>query len=568
MVGHIVFYAVLVCSLLTSAVSAAPYMALDDRDKIELTEDNLWFKTQSINSNPSFNTLEKLFKTANRVPTTLGGNGAYATKIKLASTRAQTRVWFVNLHANYLDVGTAFWQPDSGEIVRLENFGQIEGTNPKLAHSQAFSLILKGEEAGTLWIYIQAKKFATPVTVKVYSEAAFYDNQFLINSITTISFSVMITLALIACFIYFRTQYLVTLACAGYIGLHGLGWLVASGSLGHLFTTATFNPVYTGIMIFPFAIASACQFTKLLFNCQKDHIQLARLFNSLSIVAVTLGLLMPFLSFSHSFLISHIIAGVWIPLSIGSGIFMLAKKDFRAKYYLMGNLLYGLSLAIYVLSHIFKLDGDIAPELIVQVALTIDCICILLSLTEWLHMQQKEYRRSYAISRIDQLTQVGNRYAQNEKLANLDGHYCLTFIDLDGFKLINDKFGHDEGDKFLIATVDIMQQKLQGLGTVYRSGGDEFILVANISLLNQVTSLIEQLSDALLKTEEELRQTKWKGIGLSFGIATSFETANQSECLSLADQRMYKHKQDKKKLAILNIIEPDVVGIESSTAAS
>ena len=256
---------------------------------------------------------------------------------------------------------------------------------------------------------------------------------------------------------------------------------------------------------------------------------------------------MPFLSFTLSFLISHIIATIWVPLCIGTGIFMLSKNDFRAKYYLIGNLLYGFALIWYVLSHFYRIDRDISLEVIIEIALTIDCICILLCLTEWMQIQQKEFNRSYVISRIDPLTQIGNRFAQNEKLASLTGHYCITFIDLDGFKKINDTFGHDIGDKLLIETANLMQKKLKGIGSVFRCGGDEFIWVVRIKDPKQAESLLIQLSDLIVKIEQELQQTGWKDVGLSFGVATSFETLNQSECLSLADQRMYKYKQIKNK---------------------
>ncbi|MBA6353704.1 diguanylate cyclase [Colwellia sp. BRX8-4] len=539
-------FALLIFSLTAISISAQPYVKLDNLNKIKLNEHNLWYQTQSIGINPTFAELSQLYQDAKQVTSTLGGRGAYITKIKLINTKGHEDTWFVKLHTNYLDLGTAYWQRDSGEVITLANFGQIGGTNPKLAHSQAFSLSLNQQETGTLWIYIEAKMFATPVTVKFYNKAAFYNKQFFVNSITSISFAVMLTLALIAFFIYLRTKYLVTLACTGYIGIQGLGWFLASGSFGHLFAVSTFNPVYIAIWIFPFAIASACQFTKLLFNCQQDHPKLAKTFNLLSIVCLSLGLFMPFSSFAQSYLISHVIATLWIPLCIGTGIFMLAQKDFRAKYYLIGNLLYGLTLMGYVLSHLYKIDWDISLELIVQIALTIDCICILLSLAEWLQIQQKEFHRTYAISRIDPLTQIGNRFAQNEKLASLKGHYCITFIDLDGFKKINDKLGHDEGDKVLIATADIMQKKLQGLGSIFRCGGDEFIWVVSIKSSQQVKPLLLKLSDLLIETAKELQEKGWKDAGLSFGIATSFETLNQSECLSLADKRMYKYKQDKQ----------------------
>jgi diguanylate cyclase (GGDEF)-like protein len=546
MTRYITLLALFIFTLSVGTISATPYVKLDNSNKIELDEDDLWSQAKSLNTSPSFVEISQLYLDANQVASTLGGSGAYITKIKLVNIKGKKDTWFVNLHVNYLDIGTAYWQPEQGETIRLESFSQIDSENPKLAHSQAFSMPLNKQESGTLWIYIQAKIFPTPVVIKVYNKTAFYNQQFLINSVTSISFTVMMTLALIAFFIYLRTKYLVTLACAGYIGLQGVGWFAASGSLGQLFSVSVFNPVYSGIMIFPFVIASASQFTKLLFNCQQDHIKLAKTFNVLSIVCLTLGIIMPFLSFNLSYLISHIIAITWIPLSIGTGIIMLTKKDFRAKYYLAGNLLYGITLTLYVLSHTYHINLVISPELIVQIALTLDCICILLSLSEWLQIKQKEFYRSYSDSRIDPLTQVGNRFAQNEMMANLTGHYCFTFIDLDGFKKINDKLGHNEGDKILIATADIMKNKLQGLGAIFRCGGDEFIWVVPIKTKQQAESLLIQLSDLLRTTEQELQQRGWKDTGISFGIATSFETQNQSECLSLADKRMYKYKQNKK----------------------
>ena len=546
MIKHTIVFALLLFSMISNSLSAQPTVSLYNLDAVKINDHNLWLKTESLDTAPGFVALSQLYQSAHRVSSALGGNGAYVTKIHLTNT-AHKSTWFVSVQTNFLDTGTAYWQPNHGEAIPLEKFGQIKSESPKLAHSQAFSLPLEHQESGTLWIYIQAKMFTTPVVIKFYSKTEFYNNQFFVNSITSISFAVMITLALIALFIYIRTKYLVTLACAGYIGIHGLGWLAASGSLGHLFQVSAFNPVYTGIMIFPLAIASASQFTKLLFNCQRDHPKLAKTFNILSVVCLILASLMPFLSFTQSYFTSHIIAMVWIPLSISAGVFMLVKKDFRAKYYLTGNLLYGLALALYVLSHIYEIDSDISPELIVLIALTVDCICILLSLSEWLQLQQKEFYRSYSTSRIDPLTQVGNRFAQNEMLNNLTGHYCLAFIDLDNFKKINDKFGHDEGDKFLIATASIIQKKLQGLGSIFRCGGDEFILVVSIEAQKLAESRLTQIAELIQTAQKELQQAGWEYAGLSFGIATSFESINEAECLSLADQRMYEYKKGNKR---------------------
>ena len=420
-----IIFTFFILSFNVNSTTISSDIKLASSNSIPLNEFNLWSETKSLDSAPSFLELDWLYENSIRVPSTLGRTGAYVTKIKLTNSKEKSETWFVNLHVNYLDIGTAYWQPEHGDIVKLESFGQTESENPKLAHSQVFSLPLTYGESGTLWLYIQAKIFAIPADLKFESKAEFYRSQFLINNVTSISFTVMMTLALIAFVIYLRTKYLVTLACAGYIGLHGLGWFAASGSLGHLFTISAFNSSYIGILLFPFAIAAACQFTRLLFNCQQDYVKLAKIFNSLTVVCLGFGMLLPLLPFDISFLLSHLIAVVWIPLCIGTGFLMITKNDFRAKYYLVGNLCYGLTLAMFVLSHTYKMVWFTSPELVVQIALTFDCICILLSLSEWLQIKEKEFQRSYITSRIDPLTKIGNRFAQNEALASLTGHYSL-----------------------------------------------------------------------------------------------------------------------------------------------
>jgi hypothetical protein len=171
---HTAFFALLIFSMVTVSINAQPYVKLDSLNQIKLNEHNLWHQSQFIETSPSFAELSQWYQNAKQVTSTLGRSGAYITKIKLINIKGQKDTWFVNLHANYLDIGVAYWQSDSGEIITLESFGQIGSTSPKLTHSQAFSLSLNREESGTLWIYIQAKMFATPVVVKFESKTEFY----------------------------------------------------------------------------------------------------------------------------------------------------------------------------------------------------------------------------------------------------------------------------------------------------------------------------------------------------------------------------------------------------------
>ena len=173
------FFAVFILFILSinvGTIKAQSYVELNNLNRIILNEHNLWSKTTSLDRQPSFSELKKLDQSSNRTTSIFGASGAYTTAIKLTNINAKNNTWFVILHVNYLDVGTAYWQPDKGDIVRLESFGHLENKSPKLSHSQAFSLPLNNAEKGTLWIYIQAKMFPTPADIKFESKTEFYNN--------------------------------------------------------------------------------------------------------------------------------------------------------------------------------------------------------------------------------------------------------------------------------------------------------------------------------------------------------------------------------------------------------
>ena len=68
-------------------------------------------------------------------------------------------------------------------------------------------------------------------------------------------------------------------------------------------------------------------------------------------------------------------------------------------------------------------------------ALAIDCVCIVLSLSEWLKLKQHKFSTLLHESRFDPLTQVGNRLLLNDELIKLaHSAYIIVFIDCDGIK--------------------------------------------------------------------------------------------------------------------------------------
>ncbi len=87
----------------------------------------------------------------------------------------------------------------------------------------------------------------------------------------------------------------------------------------------------------------------------------------------------------------------------------------------------------------------------------------------------------------DTLTRLPNRVLFEDRLAQAIGkakragsQFALMFIDLDGFKAVNDAFGHETGDRLLVAVTQRLQIPLKDQFTLARIGGDEFVLLAEI----------------------------------------------------------------------------------------
>lgn len=531
----------------TKKIDQAPFFELTDQDITTIDETLIWRSIDNHQAPLNFAAIKQLLPLSKKTKgSIIGSSGAYLARVPLHNSQYFTTTWYINPNTNFVDKGIAFWQQSNGSVHKLADFSQFNDNNiPVLMHSQAFSLTAEPYEQGVLWLYIEAKEYTFPLHLKVFSQSAFYRYQFIYNFTTYIAITVMLTLALFSSIIFIRTRHKITLTCAAYIGLMGIGWAGAAGLLDDIFNITWFNTTYSGYLLFPLAKAFACQFTKQLFNCERDFPKLALLLNTLTKVCLVLTLFMPLINFSTAYLISHIVAIIWLPLSVTIGVVMLKQNDFRAKYYLTGNLLYTITLSYYMLAHLEIMGSVVYSELLVLAALAIDCICISLSLAEWMHLKQRDYNRNFYLARLDPLTGIGNRYALNEKLEKFTHHYVVVFIDFDGIKLINDNLGHKQGDAFLVAGANLMRDEIKKQGSVFRTGGDEFVWLFEVKLQSKINALIEGIPDLINHCEAELKEG-WSDAGISFGIASSLEGNSQSECLALADERMYQYKRAKK----------------------
>jgi diguanylate cyclase (GGDEF)-like protein len=156
------------------------------------------------------------------------------------------------------------------------------------------------------------------------------------------------------------------------------------------------------------------------------------------------------------------------------------------------------------------------------------------------------------IAITDSLTGLPNRTALKEAISKKiteEKQFALLFLDLDGFKLINDTMGHEAGDKILIH-IGQRLLKYSSKFEIYRIGGDEFIILIDYDNTIELRYLSEQIINSV--KEDILIETKTISITTSIGISLYPEhTEDQIELIKFADIAMYKAKEKWKNKAVL-----------------
>ncbi len=151
----------------------------------------------------------------------------------------------------------------------------------------------------------------------------------------------------------------------------------------------------------------------------------------------------------------------------------------------------------------------------------------------------------------DTLTRLFNRgafFEQAQYLANRcrqNGQpLSVIQLDLDHFKSVNDRFGHDSGDRVLASAGAILSASLRGGDIAGRIGGEEFCVVLPGSSLSQARRVAERIRERISDKEILVRSGQTLRISASFGVSASQEHGDYDfeHLQSVADGRLYKAK--------------------------
>lgn len=154
----------------------------------------------------------------------------------------------------------------------------------------------------------------------------------------------------------------------------------------------------------------------------------------------------------------------------------------------------------------------------------------------------------------DSLTGAGNKAAYEKQVTRLDwdilagnAEFAIVMVDLNYLKRINDHFGHDCGNQYIIKLFGILQNSFPKKN-IYRIGGDEFVITLQGETTEKINAMVESVRHDMALTMQNSRLEPWERVSAAIGIAI-YDPERHNEANDVfkeADDDMYRNKKEMR----------------------
>lgn len=165
--------------------------------------------------------------------------------------------------------------------------------------------------------------------------------------------------------------------------------------------------------------------------------------------------------------------------------------------------------------------------------------------------QCRRFERAFSVagSGIDPLTGLRNRTGMMEELMREASRFhrsgrpfCVALCDLDRFKLVNDTYGHDAGDRVLVAAAASINSGIRDMDEAFRMGGEEILILLKDAGLPEALGVLERLRQDLAALPVQLADGRVLHVTASFGAAEADMGIEPDRLIERADQALYAAK--------------------------
>lgn len=167
--------------------------------------------------------------------------------------------------------------------------------------------------------------------------------------------------------------------------------------------------------------------------------------------------------------------------------------------------------------------------------------------------QEKELAKLSTMANRDPLTRVGNRNAYESfaealqlKMSEGPQEYAVLVLDTNGLKKINDEYGHEKGDLYLLKACRILCEIFRH-SPVFRLGGDEFAAMISGEDYGKRTELVKQVRRELLQTETDESAAPWERVSAAIGI-TDYDRKNDRTVKAVTERAEEMMRADKRRM--------------------
>lgn len=548
----LVFYSLCLSITSQSRADNSPIVNIDQRS-VDITQFAMSYFIDSTGTMPLSQVQQQNFINSQN-ELTLGTNAKTTwSKIVIKNSYSDTLRLFVHNPDAYHLEEVSFYETQSGQLIN-QSVIQLDKTGPKanmFGGSAVFSFYIAPNQQKTIYIKsvtFSHQWFALAIFDEEHSKRALVGN----GNYIALLVGMMLALMIYNFFLYLSARKIENIVYALYL-ISGTVWVALSyGVAANFFGifSAELLQLNSNLLSMPSFLVI---FVMLIFETKKHY---PKEHTALSII---LFLLVADFIYSLFDIVGALkpassLAALMMTVTFGVSISLWRKGNTLAKYFLLGHSMFVIFNMLAVLYYKGISDANVINSHGVGIGILLEALMMAFILSYRIKSLEKIKAQQTELNRLvdtDPMTGLYNRRYFDRKseeliaaMASNQQELTLLIADLDHFKNINDTYGHDVGDKVIIAFANILTSE-QGLADIAcRYGGEEFVLLLNCNLLDakQVAERIRQKAQETYITIDEVQTVQFT---VSIGIhSVGHASTTVKETLTIADKALYKAKNN------------------------